>query len=302
MANPPDYDDLRRTLREAEADYQRINQELALTSAATYMTSRYPGATLVWGNRQTLPTPDTLDQIWQLEAPLEDGGCYIVIAALVQDTPHRVRQFSPNVIAEAGTPDYLFWGLKELREHGQEALADILQTEWKLGRLHYLFVEVLLSEDEMHVTGLSVREFDIETNSIVDPGILAIRRRDADAIEGLRRRFSEETLRLYVEQYWRYSTWEEKYLLICLVQDNDSLLLLPIMEDALDMPNIDFGGDAAREAHAIALIHLEDDFSRFETYFYDEEQAAIAIQAWKQKRQHGNSAVKPVDDDPEKPV
>ncbi|NOU32508.1 MAG: hypothetical protein HOO96_31775 [Polyangiaceae bacterium] len=84
---------------------------------------------------------------------------------------------------------------------------------------------------------------------------MSVRSRDFDAIERLRGPLARECIDQLVHEYQRRTNWEEKSLLVFLMQDQRDPRQEPVMRDALGVP--DSGDDVAWDVRIIAICQLE---------------------------------------------
>jgi len=102
---------------------------------------------------------------------------------------------------------------------------------------------------------------------------------DPVQIEMARDEVTRDDLGALAAAYWSLENWDQKGLLINLVQDYIDPRTRDIMIDFLKAPE-DKSGDFTEVTKAIALCILEEDFERFTLYYDDRELLAQAVQRY----------------------
>jgi hypothetical protein len=103
---------------------------------------------------------------------------------------------------------------------------------------------------------------------------------DSEELQDYRGMVSASDLKDLAALYRGCTTWRQKCLVIQVVQDLRSPQLEPLMRDILRAP--DEPGDLVRATQALALCHLEGDFSpeRFTQLFEEPELAKESARKW----------------------
>jgi hypothetical protein len=106
------------------------------------------------------------------------------------------------------------------------------------------------------------------------------REEDSEELQSFREVVTSSHVGDLVNLYWSSKTWRQKCLVIQVLQDQRATALEPILRDVLRAP--DEPGDLVRATQAIALCHLEGDFSpeRFTALFDEPELARVAARKW----------------------
>jgi len=109
-----------------------------------------------------------------------------------------------------------------------------------------------------------------------------VRDHDVDAIEHARDQVEAGDVPALVEEYGRLRRWQDKELLVQLVQDQASAALTPVMEDFLDHPDCD--DEPCAWSRAVALSHLDGNDETFTRYLDDPALARARLAMWKARR------------------
>ena len=102
---------------------------------------------------------------------------------------------------------------------------------------------------------------------------------DPVQIEMARDEVTREDLAGLATAYWALENWDQKGLLINLVQDYIDPRTQDIMLDFLKAPEEE-SGDFVEVTKAIALCHLEEDFKKFTLYYDDRELLAQTVERY----------------------
>jgi hypothetical protein len=94
--------------------------------------------------------------------------------------------------------------------------------------------------------------------------------------ESERDRVKPEDMVHLARAYAETTRWREKTRLIEVIQDSKDPVLTEVWWDALDVP--DCNDDVCWEVRAIALAHLDQDLTRFSTYYDDRKACRAAVQ------------------------
>ncbi len=100
--------------------------------------------------------------------------------------------------------------------------------------------------------------------------IRIVKEGDFNEVESARDNVKKENLAALELLYWILETWEQKIALINLIQDYIDPITHRIMLDILKAPE-DEKGDYIELTKAIALCHLDKDFSKFDAYYKNRE-------------------------------
>jgi len=266
-----------------EAELHAADRTIALIGAVGYMRSVFPSVQLEWGDRDTPPEPDDIDQIWREQADGPDSrDRWFAVTAISGTYGPAERSYSWGQRVLAGTRDYLRFAIDRLRDHDQGRLADALEAETLASRLVYL--ELTTTADPETPT-VHAREYDISDATLVANVLAAVRDHDPDRIERLRQPLGSGAADLLATAYWSLPGWYDKALLARVArdtQDRRHARLLEVFADLLGIPDTApgfIGKDTAREARTIALTWLDGDADpvSFVRLYEDEDAQAADI-------------------------
>jgi hypothetical protein len=268
-----------------DAELHAADRTSALIGAMGYMQSEFPGARLHWGDPHAPPEPDDIDQIWCRPAGGPDGqDCWFAVTAASGAYGPAERSYPCGHRVVAGTRDYLRFAIERLRNHGQNQLAGVLETETLAGRLVYL--ELTTTGDSMETIEVRARQYDISDATLAASVLAAVRDHDADRIGQLKQPLGPGAADHLAAAYWTLPGWYDKALLARIARDardRSHAGLRQVFEDLLGIPDTVPGaealGDTAREARAIALTWLDgdDDPESFVRLYEDEAAQAAGI-------------------------
>jgi hypothetical protein len=283
----------RVSLPDRDAALLAADRSIALVGAIGYVQSYFSGSRLEWGDTQAPPVPDDIDEIWCQPAGGPDGRDRWIAVTAVSGTyraAERCNSWGNRLLA--GTRNYLSFAIDRLREHGQDRLADALETEMLASRLVYL--ELTTTAESMENASVQARQFDISDETLVANMLAAVRDRDPDRADRLRQPLGSGAVDRLVAAYWTQPGWYEKEILARFARDardrshvglRDVFLDLLGIPDAI--PGLDRPGDIVREARTMALTWLEgdDDPESFVRLYEDEEAQATGVARYRRGAQ-----------------
>ena len=106
--------------------------------------------------------------------------------------------------------------------------------------------------------------------------------RNFEEIEAWRHRVTTEYIPHFTALYDRVQSWDERCAVLQLLQDELHPEVTKRMHHFLGAPE-DQNGDLYELTKAIALCHLEQDFSLFMTYYEDRNKLAEQVALWRAK-------------------